>query len=87
MRPINSILSSPAASATLRRLSGTAVSARIFTIPFPARRNAKGSFDPVGSIPRANMPAIVSALSAMASTAPSVVSGTTSSIPAGRYWS
>ena len=43
------------------------------TIPFACRRNAKGSFDPVGSKPNANIPAIVSALSAIESTAPSIL--------------
>ncbi len=51
-------------------------STRVRTIPLAARRRAKGSLEPEGIMPRANIPAMVSALSAMASTAPSSERGT-----------
>jgi len=59
----------------------------IFTIPFACRLKANGSFDPEGISPNANMPAMVSALSARESTAPSRLRGTESSIDVGLYWS
>ena len=43
-------------------------STKMRTIPLPARRSAKGSLEPEGIMPRANIPAMVSALSAMART-------------------
>jgi hypothetical protein len=53
-----------AAVSTSESVSGRVDSARIFTMAFAARRRAKGSFEPVGSMPSANMLAMVSMRSA-----------------------
>ena len=54
-------------------LSGSFFSAIVFTMPLAWRRSANGSFDPVGCNPSENIPAMLSALSAIDTTAPSTV--------------
>ena len=57
----------------------------VFTIPFACLRRANGSFEPEGTKPTANIPAMLSALSAIESTAPSRVRGAESSVDSGLY--
>jgi len=59
----------------------------ILMIPLAALRNANGSFEPLGTIPNPNIPVMESALSAIATSAPSFVRGTSPSTESGLYWS
>ena len=67
-----------------RRASASVPPSSICSTPMALRRSAYGSAEPVGAMPAAKMPAMVSSLSAIATMRPASVAGSSSPAKRGR---